>query len=104
MSLTETSVPSVTWENPPKRTGRGPSSKWLPILQTFREHPLQWGKVEILVPAQTAYQIKTGKLGGARKGEFEARSQSPAEPHDKKYVELWVCYMGDDSNVTSNEA
>jgi hypothetical protein len=89
------SSPGITWEEPPStHARRGRPQRWAPILENFRKLPGQWGRLNDLQPAQTPYQIRSGGLGGALKGEFDAVGHKPEVEHPKKYVEVWVRYIG----------
>lgn len=82
----------IKWEDPPSNSrGRG-STKWRDIFAALRSRPGNWALVHPDASASLAADIKNGRLGGAERGEFEARSVIT----NKKRARIYARYVGAD--------
>lgn len=84
---------SVEWRKPPRGSERNDS--WASILNELRTRPGEWARVSTSATPGIASHIKTGKLGKAKPGEFEAISVKGNHTDDRR--DIYARYVGESS-------
>lgn len=63
----------IVWEEPPPRVRKGGKpATWNPVLDALRAHPGEWARIAENASKWFSGSLQQGRVGNARKGEFEA--------------------------------